>query len=427
MKRILCVDDIQTNLFILEALFESKFDEGEYEVLTAISGKDALKILESEKVDLIFLDIIMPEMDGYETAQKILENSSTCNIPIIFLTAKKDEDTVSKCYEAGGSDYISKPYNNTELFARMHFHLELVEKREKLEQEKRFTQNILDAQANMIFVSNGVDIVRINAGVKKFFNIEHYSEFVETHDCICKSFIQKNGYFSLADVEDGKLWLNVLVDKLKSGNILVLMKNQFTLEEESFDIKVEQFDNNFLIILTNITTIDKELQLHTYEAFHDKLTGIYNRAKFNEILADDIQKAKDSGIQFSLVILDIDKFKNVNDTFGHLVGDKVLVTLSSIMRNSVRASDIFARWGGEEFVLILANSSLENAVKIAENLRKKIEVAHFEEANRVTCSFGVTSYVEGDTAEMLIEKADRALYKAKESGRNRVCSSEDVS
>lgn len=421
MKRILCVDDIQTNLFILEALFESKFDEGEYEVLTAISGKEALKILECEKVDLIFLDIVMPEMNGYETAQRILADRKTHDIPIIFLTAKKDEDTVSKCYEAGGSDYISKPYNDTELFARMHFHLELVEKKEKLEEEKRFTQKILDTQANMLLISDGMDIIRINESVKKFFNIKSFIDFRSVYDCVCKSFIQKEGYFSLADVEDGRLWLEVLVNKLKHGNVLVVMQNQVTLEEQSFDIKIEQFDTKFLISLTNITSIDKELRLHMYEAFHDKLTGVYNRAKFNTILAHDIAKASELNIGFSLLMFDIDKFKVVNDTYGHLVGDNVLVTLSTIISNNIRSSDVFARWGGEEFVLILPSSSIENGVKVAESLRKKIESTHFEDAGEITCSFGVTSFIQGDNIDTLVKRADVALYKAKESGRNRVC------
>ena len=420
MKRILCVDDIQTNLFILEALFESNYSEKEFEVVTALSGKEALNILLAEQIDLIFLDIMMPEMDGYETAKLILSNRKTKSIPIIFLTAKKDEDTVSKCYEVGGSDYISKPYNDKELFSRMNFHLELIEKKRKLEEEKKFTQAILDTQKNMIFISDGSNIIRLNKSVKDFFQIKNYKEFRDKFDCICKTFAHKEGYFSLSDVDDGQMWVDVLFKKLEEGNVLVCIKNQQTKKEQTFDIKIEKFEHNYLINMTDVTSIDKELKFHKYEAFHDKLTGIFNRAKFNEILDEFLNRALEERVKFTLVMFDIDHFKNVNDTFGHLVGDYVLISLTNIVSHHIRTTDIFARWGGEEFVLILQNTSLENATQVAELLRAKIEESTFEQVGKITCSFGVSEHREAESSKTLLARVDEALYEAKESGRNRV-------
>lgn len=320
----------------------------------------------------------------------------------------------------GGSDYISKPYNDTELFARMNFHLELVEQRERLEAEKRFTQAILDTQENMLFISDGSRIIRFNQRVREFFSVKSYDEFMQKYDCLCKSFLQKEGYFSLADVSDGQMWIDVLLEWLDEGNVLVVMQDALTAKEHSFDISVKKFEGNYLITLTNITSIDKELKLHKHEAFHDKLTGIYNRAKFNTILINDIEKASETGATFSVLMFDIDKFKSVNDTYGHLVGDNVLVTLSKIIRKNIRSSDLFARWGGEEFMLILPSSSLENGVKVAELLRQRVEEYTFDDVGHVTCSFGVTSFERGDDLDSLLTRVDEALYEAKESGRNRV-------
>jgi diguanylate cyclase (GGDEF)-like protein len=120
------------------------------------------------------------------------------------------------------------------------------------------------------------------------------------------------------------------------------------------------------------------------------------------------------------MILDIDFFKKVNDTYGHLVGDEILKSVSALITKHIRAEDTFARWGGEEFVLVL-NVGLEKGFEIAENLRKYIEVETFNEVEGLTCSFGVTEYKEKDTLNSLIKRADKALYEAKESGRNKVC------
>jgi len=155
MKTILCVDDIQANLYTLEALFET-YHKKDYKLLFASSGQEALGMLLSNKVDMILLDIMMPDMDGYETASFVLSNKKTKNIPIIFLTAKKDENAINKCYDVGGVDYLNKPYNSNELFIRVAFHLDAVENKEKLLQEKNFVQDILDIQDNLIMVTDGI-------------------------------------------------------------------------------------------------------------------------------------------------------------------------------------------------------------------------------------------------------------------------------
>ena len=157
-----------------------------------------------------------------------------------------------------------------------------------------------------------------------------------------------------------------------------------------------------------------------FQATTDPLTGLYNRLRFNQALAAEMLRSMRSKMPFSVIIFDVDRFKQVNDTFGHQVGDRVLVRLAAIVSERLRASDVFARWGGEEFVILVPDLEGRTACHVAEKLRAAIAQASFEGGGGITCSFGVAQYGEGDIAETLIARADLALYRAKLNGRNRV-------
>ncbi len=149
-------------------------------------------------------------------------------------------------------------------------------------------------------------------------------------------------------------------------------------------------------------------------AHHDQLTGIYNRQSFNELILEHMHK------DTALLLFDLDFFKKVNDTYGHQVGDEVLKTFVKRISAKIRKGDIFARWGGEEFVLVLRDTPYARVLRIADELRETIEVTPFEQAGTITCSIGVSFYQEGESQESWFERVDQALYKAKENGRNRV-------
>ncbi|WP_373002549.1 diguanylate cyclase domain-containing protein [Sulfurimonas sp.] len=420
MKRILCVDDIETNLFTLEALFETHQSD-KYVVITAMSGKEALEILLSQKIDMILLDVMMPELDGYETAKLILSNKKTKEIPIIFITAKKDQDTISRCYDVGGVDYLSKPYNEQELFVRIKFHLDMVENKRVLEVEKKFTQDILDMQDNLVVISDGKKVVKINRAVTKLFCLKSIDDFIAQHTCICHTFVHEDGYFHLGLVNDDELWIDVLLEQLKSKDVLVLINDMENSQLNSFDIKAKVFGKDFLVTLTDITSFDAESKYNEHEASYDSLTNIYNRTKLNDLFYQHIEKAKASNDTFAFIMLDIDYFKSVNDNHGHLVGDAVLIQMTNLIKKHIRDSDIFARWGGEEFVLLLPHVDLKKAEEIANYLRAKIEADKFPEIGSITCSFGVTCYKDVDSIDSIIKRADTALYGAKDAGRNTVC------
>ncbi|MDQ2075933.1 GGDEF domain-containing protein [Marinimicrobium sp. ABcell2] len=152
----------------------------------------------------------------------------------------------------------------------------------------------------------------------------------------------------------------------------------------------------------------------------DPLTGAFNRTGIEEALKVGLEERRRAGKPLSIVMLDIDQFKPINDTYGHAVGDRILTALSTLVQENIRGSDLFARWGGEEFALVCRNTSLRDAAAIAEKLRVKISLHHFDEDVGVTASFGVATLGERESLEQIFERADQALYRAKDLGRNRV-------
>ena len=157
-----------------------------------------------------------------------------------------------------------------------------------------------------------------------------------------------------------------------------------------------------------------------YRAGTDPLTGLFNRRKFDEKLAIEILRAQRYKTPLSLILYDIDYFKLINDTHGHQVGDKVLIDLSRLVAARIRQNDVLARWGGEEFVILVPESSAKMARELAENLREAVQALIFDYSITVTCSFGVAEFEIGDTVETLVARADAAMYRAKMNGRNRV-------
>jgi diguanylate cyclase (GGDEF)-like protein len=166
-----------------------------------------------------------------------------------------------------------------------------------------------------------------------------------------------------------------------------------------------------------LVRVNEVLQI---KATTDPLTTLYNREYFNRCLNNEMERSRRYGSSLSLIVFDIDRFKNINDTFGHLSGDMVLKELSFLCLAIIRDSDVLARWGGEEFIILAPENDRAAIVPFAEKLRKLIEEYSFSVKTQVTCSFGLTQYVEEETKDDFIKRADQAMYKAKQNGRNNV-------
>ncbi len=192
-------------------------------------------------------------------------------------------------------------------------------------------------------------------------------------------------------------------------------------------LELEQGGSGAVIAFSDVTEQKKyqeslELinQILEKQASTDPLTGIFNRMKFSKVLGDELKRAQRYGTPLAVILLDIDKFKSINDTYGHLDGDNVLKALTRLLAANIRTSDTLARWGGEEFILLAPGSSLDSARLLAEKMRLAVAEYDFPIPRSVTSSFGVASYQPGDTELTLTNRADQALYRAKEQGRNRV-------
>jgi len=296
-ETILIVDDIETNIDILNEILSYRYD-----IMVALDGKSALEVAKEKLPDLILLDIMMPQMDGYEVCKRLKENSRTATIPVIFNTARTDENSIEKAYSVGGIDYICKPFNVKEIKVRVEIQLRM----------KR-----------------------------------------------------------------------VLKDLEKS-------KKQLTL-------------------LASI----------------DPLTKIYNRRYFRVYSESIIKNMQKYDISLFIIMLDLDNFKFINDTYGHTVGDKVLVSISNTLKQISNAHDILCRYGGEEFVILAKRKSLDDAIEFAFNIKDEIAKRNIpinEKIINVTASIGVSPiYLNKEhNIEYALNRADEALFKVKYSTKNNV-------
>jgi len=185
----------------------------------------------------------------------------------------------------------------------------------------------------------------------------------------------------------------------------------------------KQIQNSLAEAHAQLALKSRELELLSVT---DRLTGLGNRYKLDERLADELARSRRHGTAFVLIMLDIDHFKAVNDTYGHQAGDEVLAGIATLLRRHSRTSDVLGRWGGEEFLLLCPETDESGAISLAEQLRAAIEAARFPALGRVTASFGVAAWRPADDGKALLRRADEALYRAKEKGRNRVEAGEDV-
>lgn len=435
---ILIVDDIEANLISLEYLLREYFDN--INVIQAQSGAKALQIVLKEEIDLIILDIQMPEMDGFEVAKLLKSNKKTKDIPIIFLTAAFKEDEFQKRgFEVGAVDYLTKPIDNNQLVNKLKLYIEIFKKTKELQnanivlknalkenlRQKRILQTILDAEHSFVLVDDLENIFMLNKMLLDFFNVSSEKEFRKRYGCLLDQLIQLEDALRVEEIKKlssrkerfEKLY--ELIENCDESKRVVKLESPKT-GIKTFFINLAKKDEFYILNLTDITKMEKLHQETMKKAFYDNLTGVYNRNKLQELGRKAIEEALKQKKPLTCLMFDIDHFKRVNDTYGHLVGDEVLKKFASLIASKVHQNDILSRWGGEEFVLLLPNTNLQNAINIAENIRDTIASSEFEKVKKITTSIGVTQLKEGDTPKTLIERCDEALYLAKKNGRNRV-------
>jgi len=416
MFNVLCVDDSQNNLFTLSSILEKLKD---IEITTALSAKDGFSVLIMKNIDLILLDIQMPEMDGFDMAKLIKANASTSHIPIIFLTAVFQSNEFKKRgYEIGAIEYLTKPIDDNQLLNKIKLYQKLILNEKNLRRQKDYMQKILDLQEHIIIVIDYNNLLSANKHFFDFFGFTDLEDFFQEYQCICELFMKKDGFLPPTLHKNEKPWLDTLLNEpLKMHLAMVKYLNTDTI----LSVKASLLDAKnkiYLITLSDVTQIHQMKEKFKHEALTDKLTGAYNRTKFDASLDNAILNA--SKKPFTMAILDIDHFKLVNDVYGHLTGDSVLKELVKLAEDNIRNEDLFARWGGEEFVFIFF-TSIDLIRDHIEKIRLLIEKHNFTGLDgSLTVSIGLGEYDSSMSKDSFIASVDNALYRAKETGRNKI-------
>lgn len=405
-------------------------------IVSASNGKEGLDLFKKhyfdddlEKFDLIVTDINMPKLNGLEMLAEITNIDNV--IPAIVTTAHTDSMFLKQAINQRVRAYVSKPLNMHDLIDSilvvsepkfLKDRLEDLNKELKIKVERKTSelQAILDAQDSLIQVVSDDSSFEVNRTLLDFCGYKSLEEFNLKHECISELFIEKNNYFVMK--LEG-LWFEEII-KLEDSKRIVMMKNSDG-KEHIFRVNVKSFmfnSKHVVISLNDITDLKNYTYELQYQATHDNLTKLYNRYKLNNELDREIIRENRYTHGLSLIMIDIDDFKKVNDNYGHDIGDVVLKNIANILKKSVRATDNVARWGGEEFMILLPETLLKDALNISELIRINIlKYKHSVIEKPLTVSIGVAQFkVNDDTSESIIKNVDVAMYEAKKTGKNKV-------
>lgn len=280
-------------------------------------------------------------------------------------------------------------------------------------------QKFIDTQESIVILTNGKKINFANKRLFDFLGFKDLLHFQNEHECICELFVEDNQFFHLGKISEDINWVDYMQTLPKLRRIVNI--KDINGIGHIFSVMINNFEKDLLIVsFTDISdTMNEQMKLHE-KTIHDKLTGAYNREYFDLNYQQYIQEAHKSGNSLGLAILDIDYFKKINDTYGHDIGDSVLVELVTEITNFSRQDDRLIRWGGEEFLLLLKVNSSSDLLKVLEHIRLIISNHHFEHIDKLTCSIGASLYTQFEDIQSTIKRADVALYNAKANGRNNV-------
>lgn len=448
--RILIVDDIPTNVRLLEARLSAEY----YDVVTASSGPDALAIMNESDVDIVLLDVMMPDMDGFEVCRRIKANPRTQHVPVVMITALDQPSDRVNGLDAGADDFLTKPVDDVQLMARFKSLARLKSLTDELRARAMTGQQIAieDAIRAMDKINTtGGSILIVDTDQRHAERIKHYLTPEHDVDILTQpadAVFQVTGAhyelalvaMSLTDFDPLRVCSQIRTLEHTRTLPIILIADDADKPRvvRALDLGVNDFisrpvERNELAarVRTQIrrqryaTELRQSVSNTMALAVTDDMTGLYNRRYFDRHLGVMLGKAQSQERDMALMILDIDHFKSVNDTYGHDIGDAVLREFAARLKRNIRGVDLACRFGGEEFVVLMPDTDYVQAELVAERVRQSISERVFEvNAGRplaVTVSAGVTlNETASDTPESLIKRADVALYRAKREGRNRV-------
>jgi two-component system cell cycle response regulator len=447
--RILVVDDIEANVRLLEAKLSAEY----YEVITASDGPTALAMAASERPDIILLDVMMPGMDGFQVCRRLKDDVETRHVPVVLVTALDGRSDRVAGLEAGADDFLTKPIDDVMLMARVRSLTRLKAVIDELRQREasgrrigviaggsartggsggriliiddheRQAQRVFaelaiehrpfiesDADKALIAARGPVDLVIVNTSARNFDGLRVAAQLrsdAATRNLPVLAIVDPDERARL--VKALEIGVNDILGKpIDPGELAARARTQIRRKRYT-----DYLRNN----------LDQSLEL----AVTDQLTGLNNRRYMSGRLDALVKRAAHGGEPTSVLLVDIDHFKKINDGYGHAVGDEVLREFAARLASNVRAADLPVRYGGEEFVVVMPETRTEDAQRIAERLRMHAAGSPFRVnggADLLTVTIGVaTSIGAEDTPAALLKRADQAVYEAKSKGRNQVIAS----
>ena len=449
--RVLVVDDIPANVKLLEARLSAEY----FDVVSASNGPAAIQICERGEADIVLLDVMMPGMDGFEVCRRLKTSPTTAHIPVVMVTALDLPSDRLQGLDAGADDFLTKPLDDTALFARVRSLSRLKAVMDELRtravasRELGFADPLIAAAAEsglnariLVVEDRAAAAERLYGALANFHSVEVESD---PHAALLRV---AEGEFETVLISlglqgyDGLRLCSQLRALERTRNIAVLMLGEAEdkarilrgLEIGAHDFLIRPIDRNELLarVKTQVRRkrysdrLRESLQNSMEMAVTDQLTGLHNRRYLDTHLMGLFNESALRARALSVLVLDVDKFKSVNDTYGHDAGDEVLREFANRVKLCTRGIDLVARFGGEEIVAVLPDTAMEAAKAVAERIRENVQGEPFfiqngTKAITITVSIGVTSRRAGDsTPDILFKRADQALYQAKESGRNRV-------
>ncbi|MGB4342052.1 MAG: diguanylate cyclase [Moraxellaceae bacterium] len=426
---ILVVDDQSSNLVAMEAIFDGE----PIDLVKASSGQEALKLLLQRDFALVLLDVQMPDLDGFEVAEIMRSNARTENVPIIFLTAiSKEQRYIFRGYESGAVDYLFKPIEPEILRSKVRVFLELDRKTRNLRDSLRLLQQERDHN-QMLLRSLGEGLLGITQSGNVFYANPSAEQMLgRPLSEIIGS--RLNDIFVLFD-EAGEQTEWALTELLNAcGRGESLQRDDLFLRRDNEEVAVEITANplqptgqevsphGVVVVFRDVSSRRHREKALVRKSQLDSLTGLYNRAEFELLLRARIADANRNQTSVAVLYLDLDRFKTINDTCGHHVGDLVLKTAAARLKDGTRDSDLVARLGGDEFVIVLASSEPRRAASLVSGkiLQSFARVSDIEGTKiQIGTSIGIAIYPDDSTnPEELLNCADKAMYQAKASGRS---------
>lgn len=416
-KLILAVDDISENLELLARNLK-RFG---HKTLLATEGAQALQIAAAKLPDLILLDVQMPVMNGFDVCRELKENPLTKDIPVIFLTAKTEYESITEAFSLGAVDYILKPFYSEELFARVNTHLKLKELSDTLKQKNEQTARYVEMIEHNIAISqtdaNGV-IEYVSEALCEISGYKKEELLGERHCCFKSGCTEDAIYKELwGTITKGDVWKGTILDKKKGGE---LFWAELTITPKlSKDGEII----GYLAIWRDVTDKKRVEELIVI----DPMTELFNRRSLEAELNKAIDSSVRHGKLFGFLMIDIDHFKAYNDFYGHQKGDEALIATAKAIKGRLRRADDAAfRFGGEEFCAILLDIDQIGLERAADSIAEAVRELNIEHKKsnkgRVTVSIGAALIGSRPASfDEVVKEADAALYAAKESGRDRVC------